>query len=389
MNKTKITIAIDIRLVGKKRTGDEAVFFHLTKELLKLDSQNRYILLTDETESAKIAFLYAHLECVGQTNVEIISLSSKNRFLWNLFAVPKFLFQNSIDIFYTQYILPVCLPKRTKVITHIHDVSFRAYPELIRRSDRFFLALLIPFSLKRATRIITPSQFTKNEIVHYYNIPAEKIMVIPNGIGDDFLETISNDADPRLLRNKYALPERYIVSVGTLQPRKNIPFLIEAFALLKKRLPQMKLVLVGNKTAYHTDPHIEKSIESHHFEREVLFPGFVEQKDLPTVIRHADAFVFPSLYEGFGIPLLEAMSQEVPIAASSLPSLKEVAGEAALYFDPASIAQCEEILYTLCTQEETKETLRRAGKERMKHFSWKMSAVYLFDALNKIASGLK
>jgi glycosyltransferase involved in cell wall biosynthesis len=387
MSTPEITIAIDIRLLGKKRTGDETVFFHLTKELLHMDTVNHYFLLTDETESAKVAFLYAYLECIGQTNVEIISLPAKNRFVWNLFVMPRYLFQKKIDIFHTQYILPFFSPKRTKIVTHIHDVSFCAHPDLISFSDRFFLTLLIPSSLRRAACIIAPSQFTKDEIIKYYKMPEEKIIVIANGIGDMFLEDVKEDKNEEaLLRKKYGLPQQFIISVGTLQPRKNIPFLINVFALLKKRLPEIKLVIVGNKQAHHTDVLIEKTIALQKLEKEIVFTGFIDQADLPKVIRLAHVFAFPSLYEGFGIPLLEAMSHNVPVAAADIPSLREVGGEAALYFDPTSIAHCEETLYNLCTHQIVRETLQKAGKERTKLFSWQRSALLLFDAYKKIAA---
>lgn len=387
MNIPKTTIAIDIRLLGKKRTGDEAVFFHLTKEILKIDTTNQYLLLTDETVTTKVAFLYARLECIGQTNVEIVTLPARNRFTWNFFVLPKYLFQNKIDIFHTQYIVPLFSPKRTKIITHIHDVSFCAYPELIGWADRLFLFLLIPRSLKRAALIIAPSQFTKDEIVKYYAIPKEKITVIPNGIGEEFLENNGeNEADSLAIKNKYGLPEQFILSIGTLQPRKNIPFLIHAFALLKKRIPQMKLVIVGNKKAHHTDKNIEKTLIEKSTRDDVIFPGFINQDDLPKVIRMAKVFAFPSLYEGFGIPLLEAMSQSVPVAASDIPSLREVGKDAAMYFNPTSLASCEETLYNLCTHQTVRERLQLAGNERVKLFSWKESAFFLLDSYKKLSN---
>lgn len=385
MTESEKTIAIDIRLLGKKRTGDEMVFFHLTKEVIRLDRVNRYVLLTDETENEKIRTLALRLECVGQENVEIVTLAAKNRFIWNFWTLPKYLFQNTIDVFHTQYILPLFSPRRTKIAVHIHDVSFCAYPELIGWSDRLFLSLFIPRSLRRAALIIAPSQFTKDEIVKYYGISADKIVVIPNAIGEEFFETVPEDANgDRALREKYHLPEQFIIAVGTLQPRKNIPFLIGAFALLRKRLPDMNLVLVGNRDAHHADKNIGASISAHDLSDSVIFPGFIDQKDLPQVIRLAAAFVFPSLYEGFGIPILEAMSQDVPVVVSDIPSLREVAGESALYFDPTSIANCEEKLYTLFIDQEQKEVLARRGKERVSSFSWQKSARLLLSEYNKL-----
>lgn len=392
MTRTDKTIAIDIRPLGKKRTGDEMVFFHLTKEILKLDKKNQYLLLTDETETEKIKKLSTQLACAGQENIKIIFLTSKNRFTWNLWTLPKYLFFNKVDIFHTQYILPLFWPRRTKIITHIHDVSFRAYPKLINKTDRLFLSLLIPRSLRKASFIITPSQFTKNEIIKYYGINAGKITVIPNAIGEEFLEdTIKNLTSEQSLKKKYHLPEKFILYVGTLQPRKNIPFLIEVFTRLQARFRKdgpgildAKLVLVGNQSGRRIDKRITEVISEKNLEDSVVFPGFIDQNDLPRVIRMADIFVFPSLYEGFGIPVLEAMSQNVPVAASDIPSLRETASDAVIYFDPANIANCEKKLYTLIIDQNQKETLTRRGNERMRLFSWEKSAKLLHNVYNNI-----
>ena len=190
----KKIIAIDIRLLGKKRTGDERVFFNLTKALLALDKENSYVLLTDIVEPQKIAVIQGELACVGQENVRFVSLSGRNRFVWNLFTLPWFLLRHPVDIYHTQYILPLWIPARTAAVTHIHDVSFAAYPNYIGLVDRFFLTLLIPRALRKAALVIAPSQFTKEEIIRFYHISAEKIAVIPNALSGDFLLAASDDA---------------------------------------------------------------------------------------------------------------------------------------------------------------------------------------------------
>lgn len=374
--------AIDIRLLGKKRTGDEAVFFNLTKEVLALDKTNQYLLLTDEQDERKITLLEKRLGCVGQKNVRFVSLFGKNRFVWNLFSLPWFLLCHCVDVYHTQYILPFFVPSRTKVVNHIHDVSFVAYPKLIGWKDRLFLSLLIPRSLRRADSIIAPSQFTKDEIVRYYGIAESKVSVISNALSGNFLEDGAHDEER--VREKYGLPKRFILSVGTLQPRKNIPFLIRAFARVHKRCPDVSLVLVGNRGGHHFDTGIDRALAEEHLGSAVCFPGYIEEDDLPALVRAASVFAFPSLYEGFGIPLLEAMSQEVPVASSDIPCLREIAGEAALYFDPTSIASCEEKLYTLLTDMEQRKKGISLGRHRVSLFSWKKSAAALlsvYDAL--------
>lgn len=374
--------AIDIRLLGKKRTGDEAVFFNLTKELLALDQEHEYWLLTDEKDPSLLLQLQNRLGCVDQKNVRIVSLSGKNRFLWNLVTLPWFLFRHRVDAYHTQYILPLCIPKRTRVLLHIHDVSFKAYPELIGWKDRFFLALLIPRSLRRASRILVPSQFTKDEIRRYYGTAEEKIVVIPNAVSDVFLTT---SVEETALQEKYSLPKRFILFVGTLQPRKNIPLLIRAFAEVTKRIPDIELVIVGNRQGHHFDSAIDSVIEELDLSMKVHFPGYIAEEDLPGVMRCASLFVFPSFYEGFGIPLLEAMSQNVPVACSDIPCLREVAGDAAQYFDPMSVASCQEKLYTLLIQKELRESVVALGKSRSSFFLWKKSATLLSRVYETLA----
>lgn len=370
-----MVIAIDIRLIGKKRTGDETVFFHLTKALLALDGENEYRLLTDERDPARLALLRGRLGCIGQANAVIVTLEATNRFFWNLVAVPRYLWRENIDVYHTQYIVPFFVPSRTKVVTLIHDVSFRAYPKLISWSDRIFLALLLPRSLKKAAKIIAVSQFTKAEIMRYYGLSSTKITVIPNAPQEIFREEAKGDIGA--LRKKYKLPEKYFLYAGTLQPRKNIPFLLSAFERVRPRLPEVKLVLMGsNLDAHNADRRIAATLREKNLENDVIFLGHVGEKDLPLVMKAACLFIFPTLYEGFGIPVLEAMSQGVPVIASDIPSLRETGGDAMVYVKPGDIATLAEKMYNLFIESEThdRSSLIERGKRRASLYSWKESA---------------
>jgi len=215
-------------------------------------------------------------------------------------------------------------------------------------------------------------------VMRYFALPEEKIVVVPNALGSDFITAAENTVpNQTLIREKYHLPERYILSVGTFQPRKNLPLLIRAFAAVRARVPNVSLVLVGNRAGHHFDQGIDQAREELSLGDAVIFPGYIAEADLPTVMRGASIFVFPSLYEGFGIPLLEAMSQDVPVAASDIPCLREVGSDAVQYFDPRSIASCEEKLYTLLTDMEQRTSGISRGKDRLSLFSWKKSALIL------------
>jgi glycosyltransferase involved in cell wall biosynthesis len=377
------TIAIDIRLIGKERTGDETVFLNLTRELLLLDRENRYLLLTDEVDPARLAEIRAKLGCEASEHARVVPLLASSRFAWNLFVLPLYLFRNRIDVFHTQYILPLLIPKRTKVVVHIHDVSFRVFPELIGWKDRFFLSLLIPRTMVRSDLLIAPSEFTKAEIVKYYGVNTEKVVVVPNAVAPEFTREITDVALLRVKR-KYKLPERFFLAVGTLQPRKNIPLFLRAFASVRDRIAGAQIVLVGNKSAHHYDRDIDRIIEEKHLGVVVLFPGFVEGEDLPAVYRLATAFIAPSRYEGFGIPILEAFASGVPVAASGIPPFLEVGGNAMLTFDPDTVAECGETLYTLFTDETLRKRLIQGGNERLQAYSWAESARVLLSFYRRL-----
>lgn len=385
-------IGIDIRNVGKNRTGDEVVFFNLVRELLKADTENEYLLFLDGRTNDEIRELEVRLGVTEGSRARLISLPTRNKFDWNGWRLPRYLRRHAVDVYHTQYIVPFFVPKRTKVVTHIHDVSFRAYPQYIARVDRWFLSLLIPRSLRRADAIIAPSEFTKREIVKYYAVPEEKIAVIYNAVAPEFFQEekgdeLSNAERIGALRKRYHLPESFVLYVGTLQPRKNIPMLLEAFDRFRKRnvdVKDTKLVLVGNRKGHHFDRRIDETISRLGVDGDVVFPGFVDQKDLPLLMRLAMVFVFPSYYEGFGIPMLEAMSQGVPVIASDIPALREAGGDASLFVAPDDAERLSAALSEVCHSQTFRKELQEKGCDRARHFSWENGAKNLLVIYKKI-----
>lgn len=375
-------IGIDIRLIGKKRTGDEAVIFNLVKNLARIDSEDEFLLFTDINENEQLDKIKNNLEIENKNNFKIISLPA-NRFSWNFWTLPMYLRKNPVDVYHTQYITPWFVSKDIKIVTIIHDISFNFFPQFIKFSDLFFLKTLIPISLRRADKIIAVSEFTKKEIKKFYKINPEKIACVYNSVDEEFLNNEVSEDQLKEVRSKYNLPEKFILYIGTLQPRKNIPQLIEAFARIKDRLGGFKLVICGNKEAHNYDKKIGDSIKENKLENEVIFPGFVDEEDKQAVYKLAHVFAFPSLYEGFGIPVLEAMSQDVPVVASDIPSLKEIAADGALYFDVTSLDNFSQEIYNICIDNKLREELIQLGNERINFFSWEKSASKLL-AIYKI-----
>ncbi|EKD58634.1 MAG: glycosyl transferase group 1 [uncultured bacterium] len=218
------------------------------------------------------------------------------------------------------------------------------------------------------------SKFTQDEIIKYYKIDKAKVEHNYNSISDDFLKGGISDAKLLEVKEKYGLPENFILYIGTLQPRKNLPMLIQAFAKIKNELGDMKIVIGGNKQAHNFDSGIDEAIEANKLTSEVMFPGFVDEKDKPAIFRLAKVFAFPSLYEGFGIPPLEAMSQGAPVLCSDIPSLKEVCQDGALYFDVESLDDFSKKLYDISMDNDLRDKLICAGSSRVSFFSWEKSA---------------
>lgn len=378
-------IGIDIRNIGKQRTGDEAVFFNLVKNLAEIDKENKYQLFTDTTDAALLRRMREKLGIENKNNFEIVALKSANKFIWNLWTLPNYLRANPLDIYHTQYILPFFAGKKIKLITLIHDISFNFYPSLIKWTDLLFLKILIPWSLGRADKILTVSEFTKKEIVDFYNINPEKISVVLNSGGENLISEIPAEILTNI-KERYHLPEKFILYLGTMQPRKNLPILLEALSKLKNS--GWRLVLAGKRNAYHQDPKIESVIREFSLEKEVIFTGFLEEKEKAALFKLARVFCFPSLYEGFGIPILEAMQIGTPAVVSDILPHSEVAGDAALYFSPQNAQELKDKIIKLEENVDFREQLIQRAKARARLFSWKKTAEKTLEVYQKLGNKL-
>lgn len=379
-------IGIDIRNIGKKRTGDETVFFNLAKSLAKLDSQNEYRLFTDIRTEETLTQIKKSLGIDGKNNFSLVSLRSSGKFCWNFWVLGAYLRKNPVDIYLTQYITPLFVPKKIKIVTIIHDISFNFYPQFIRWTDRIFLKYLIPVSLRRAAKVIGVSRFTRREIIDFYNIDERKVEFVYNASSENFKEEIGQD-EINIAKEKYHLPQKYILYVGTLQPRKNLSSLVEAFALLRDDKKQggedLRLVLAGGK-GHNYDRRIDEAIQRNGLVEDVIMPGYIEEGDLAPVIKGAEVFCFPSLYEGFGIPILDALNLGVPVAASDIEPHREIAGDAALFFQPEIPGVMAEKIREILRNKTLALNLVSEGKERAKKFVWEDSARKLLDIFYRL-----
>lgn len=363
---TMLRIAIDCRTIGKKRTGDEVYTKNLVLNLAKIDSRNQYFLLFDRKVEDVI------LGISLPSNFKIATITPSHKILWTMYSLPKWLIRNHVNILHVQYITPIWLPKHIKAITTIHDVSWKFYPQYIKKNDLLFLNTLIPLSLKRADKIITVSQTSKNDIVKIYKLPSEKVVMIYNGINTSVGYAIP---DSDYVMQKYNLPKDFILYIGTLQPRKNIPALLKAFSILntKYKTPDTKLVIGGGR-GHNYDERIDVIVKKYMFENNVVFPGYIDDEDLPTLYKLAKVFVFPSLYEGFGIPPIEAMAYGTPVVVSDKSCLPETVGDAGLVVDPENSKAFAEAMYRAIHDESLRRALIEKGYKRAGEFSWERAA---------------
>lgn len=293
------------------------------------------------------------------------------RILWEQTLLPLDLLQQNYALLHSlAYVSP--LINRTRTIVTLYDLSFYLYPEYFRPFHRLYLQWGTRFSIRRAERIITISESTKRDAVRLLRLAPEKIDVAVPGVDEEFFKPVSAETIARFRRDKN-LPEHFVLFIGTREPRKNIASLIRAFALLQGRTKYTyKLVLAGGRG--WMDEEIPKVLEATGMSDQVLFPGFVPHEELPLWYRAADAFVYPSQYEGFGMPALEALASGTPVITSNVSSLPEAVGDAALLIDPQSPEQIADDLVRLLDDGDLCQALRARGLEHARQFTWTRTA---------------
>lgn len=289
-------------------------------------------------------------------------------FLWSQIFLPFNLFlKRRVDLFFSPaHYAPRFSPIPT-VVT-IHDLSFFYFPDDFLKQDLFKLKLWTSYSVKNAKRVIAVSKNTKNDILRNYHLDEKKVKVIYNGFN-------SHPYKPKSL----PIAKPFILYVGTLQPRKNIQTLISAFAFVRKSLPDLKVVISGKKGWLYEK--IFASVLKEGLESEVVFTGYVESSELVWLYKNAMCFVLPSLYEGFGIPLLEAMNNGCPVISSNTSSLPEIGRDACLYFNPQNEHELSDKIIKMAKNTTLRKMLIEKGYRRSLMFSWKECAKQTLELL--------
>lgn len=346
-------VGIDAHAIGTGAGGNETYM----RELL-------YGLRDHVPELDVIAYLHRDVDQSLTAGIRTYRLRSHSSILRLLFELPLAARRTKADLVHVQYNMP--FSRHCPYVVSVHDVVWKRYPEMLRAADRYRLATLVPLALRRAARVFVLTQAMADEISDVYKIKQSKFDIVQPGVPPAF----NADYGPialDLTRKQYKLPENYILYVGALQPRKNLAHLAEAFARISARGYPHKLVITGKKAWLYGET-LEK-IEALNLGDKLMFTGFVPQHDLPKIMAAASVFAYISLYEGFGLPVAEAMACGVPVLISNDRAIAEVAGGGALECDPTDIDSIEHGLERLIDDAELRATLRAKGIKRATIFT--------------------
>ncbi len=378
-----MTIGIDIRMLARgARTGVEEYTINLLSNMLCLDKNVKYKLFYNGHKKIELDYSWLKLP-----NVELIQFKIPNRVLdissrvLNYPKIDKLL--KGVEVFFSPHIFLSSVSKKCKTVVTFHDLSFEKYPEFYSAGKNYWHFSMSPEKqAKKADRIIAVSQSTKDDLVELYKINPNKIKVIYSGVNEvsSIKYQVSRESE---VRKKYNLPKNYVLYLGTLEPRKNIIGLIKAFELLKKsyklQATSYKLVIAGAKGWLYED--IFKAANSSSVKDDIIFTGFVDDEDKPALYNCAELFVYPSFYEGFGFPPLEAMKYGVPVITSNFSSLPEAVGDAAIIVNPYNLDELAEAIQMVLTDDNLKNILIKKGFEQVKKFSWQKCAEETLEVL--------
>ncbi|MHB9112510.1 MAG: glycosyltransferase family 4 protein [Thermoleophilia bacterium] len=302
--------------------------------------------------------------------------------VWEQTLLRRMVKKAGIDILFSPANVAPLYPPTSSVVT-IHDLSFLLFPEYFSRSFGVYYRNIIPKIVEQAVAVITDSESSREDLIVHLGVAPEKVTAVHLGVSADFRRRVRKD-DLETVRRRHGLPPKFFLSVSSLEPRKNLVNLVKAYRLLPEEVTaEHKLVLVGAGNRLFSDPGLAKVIEPLQSGL-VVAPGYIPEKDLPFVYRMATALVFPSLYEGFGLPVLEAMAASTPVITSNRSSLPEVAGTAAALIDPEKVEEIAAAMELLAVDSGTRNLLIERGKKRAGSFTWEKTAAETLRVLTSV-----
>lgn len=393
-----MTIGIDLRaIVQSKYSGVEEYSINLLDALFKIDRDNKYLLFSSGQSMSNRYLEFSQKAKETSANIDLYHCSVPNRFLnasFKFFSWPKIdNLMGEADVIFEPNINILPVSKAKKVVT-FHDLSFEKYRNFFSAKQIFWHNFINPKKLaKDADLIIAVSDSTKSDLNELYGIPEDKIRVIYSGVIKSQNDNRLNGNPPsqdnsklKIIKDKYKLPDNYILYLGTIEPRKNIIGLIKAFEIFKKSQSPMAekqmLVIAGSKGWLYEE--IFRAAANSEAKESIIFTGFVEDEDKASLYEMSDLFVYPSFYEGFGFPPLEAMANGVPAIVSDCSSFPEVAGDSAIMINPYNTGMLAWAMREVLSNEEMRKKMIDKGYDQVKKFSWEKCARETLEVFEEI-----
>ena len=366
-------------------SGSAQYLLHLLQALAEVDQQNQYVLLGPEpnlqSSSTPDTFPYRVASIPGFATRN----ASIEKLVWEQFTAPAAANRAGVDLYHVPYFAPPYFPRTPGIVT-IHDVIPLRLPAYQANTRTKAYTQLITRAVHKTTLIITVSQHAKQDMIDALKLPAERIRVIYEAAGDEY-QPITDPAALAKARARYGLNERYILYIGGLDQRKNVPQLVRAFAYLFQQMhdPGLQLLVAGNpdKQSGPLFPDPRPVAADLGMTGQIIY-RFIEEEDKPALYSGASVFVFPSLYEGFGLTPLEAMSCGAPVICSNRTSLPEVVGDAAISLDPEDTHKMVEAMYSVLSNSDLRTDLRARSLQRAAQFNWRKTATETIAAYEEV-----
>ncbi len=361
VQREAVRVIIDAHMLGSGETGNETYVANLLPNLAESSDDRYAVAVTTDTR------LPADLKIAG---IQVLPLRPPGDLARLLFSLPALCRRWHADVLHVPYVGPLVLPCR--LVVSLHDVSFKRYPKFFSPRDRILFATLLPLTLRRASAVITLSEHARQEVLGHYPYLDGRVHVIYLAPAAEF-RPIDEAKLLSTVRTRYGIKGEFILAVGNLQPRKNLLRLVHAFSSIRRKTELVQLVIVGK--AQWQASQLFAEVKRLELEQDVIFTGYAPTEDLVQLYNGARVFVYPSIYEGFGLPVLEAMACGTPVVASNASSMPEVAADAALLVDPFDEQDIAQAIHHVMTNEDLARSLAEKGTKQAKRFSWRKTAL--------------
>jgi glycosyltransferase involved in cell wall biosynthesis len=364
--------AVDAHAIGRHLTGNEVYVRSLLGALAGADPESEFLAYVSSPEASRVLPSGIRLRAVASNPFVRLGLDLSARLL-----------RDRPDLLHVQYTAPLACP--VPVVVSVHDVSFLEHPEYFSRARAWQLQLTVRQTVRRAAKVLTCTEFSRASILRAYgDLEEDKVVAVPLAAATCF-RPVAREAAAAVVRERFGISAPFLLSVGDLQPRKNHSGLIRAFAELLRSWPQFPhtLVLAGKETWYAE--RVRETARASGVAGRIRFLGFVSDEDLLQLYNACDVFVFPTFYEGFGLPALEAMACGRAVACSNTSALPEVVDGAAIAFDPYSTGEMVRAMADLLLSPELRARMERLGWQRAAHFSWQKTAQKTLEIFAEVA----